>query len=373
MVSVVFVTASFGACVVLAVVVAALVFASGNAEAALYAGPSILKTGLRRLRIEDAYVRRKQPGLTCHRAPGGGECVFGVYSLTNGSVGVMLSTHLAGAVYRLVYAGLDFVFPMPVVGGSMQTAMTFDAREAGSFEAYNPTEAGCGECDSHTGRSSSVMLELWASNKAVYTATRLAFFRRPGSTLPGRIPVRNTTQVSDVVHSKRLEFVADGVLDYIVAVQIPERYHFSLLEVLACWVPTKAAAMTEVRTGAQWRPLVPKTVYWMRENSGMVFAEQGGRRAMGVVLLDWPRGAMFDEPRFGVPAVDMAAGWKKWNIVQRIGNNANYKFTIPAGTYSWKVRLFFGDVTKVRAMIEAVEDSIPGHSTTYRSFLRKIG
>jgi hypothetical protein len=300
--------------------------------------------------------------LDCKPTP---KCTFGIYTLDGKKITVELSTHLGGAVYRLVYDGVDFVLPVAIVGASMQTAMSFDIRPQLGMtnEQYNPTEAGV-STDSFSGRpSSSKILELRASDRAVYTRNNPAYFRPPGYMLVDKrtgkrtLQVVNKTLLSNVILSKRIEFVDDTTLDYTMNLNIPKGHYFSQVEALACWVPTAASERREVLVNDSWK--IPKNneIFWVSSGKtrtyGIINATADGSRAWGVVLVDWPRkvenGPALDMPRYTFEGESKT--WRKINIVQRLGSRTNFSTLIPEGLYGWKFRFYFGTMREVREKI----------------------
>ena len=307
-----------------------------------------------------AFVSTKS-NLDCKTMP---KCIFGVYTLAGKKVTVELSTHLGGAVYKLTYDGVDFVLPVAIVGASLQTAMSFDIRpQLGmSNEQYNPTEGGA-STDSFTGRSSSKILELRANNNAVYTRSIPAYFRPPGYLLIDKrtgkrtLQAVNKTVLSDVELSKRIEFVNETTLEYIVNLNIPEGHYFSQVEVLACWVPTAASESRSELQNEGWKTPKNNEIFWVKSGKtrtyGIIHSTIDGKHAWGVVLLDWPKtvenGPDLDIPRYRFEGESKT--WRKINIVQRLGSNQNFSTPIPGGVYGWKFRFYFGTMIEVRSML----------------------
>ena len=313
-----------------------------------------------------AYSKTAQP-LKCPKQGkrvGGGNCTFGLYTLTGkafdgGKVAVVLSDHLAGAVYKITYDGTEFVHPVPIVGASMQTALSFDTRVGGSAEQMNPTEAGCAELDSFTGRSSSKMLDLRAGTSggpSVYTRTRPAYFRKPGMTLMRhgkRIPVLNKTVLSDVELAKQFTFAAPGVLDCVITVKIPDdKYYFSQIAYVSAWAPWASSSVMEVFIssgggGGRWVAM-PGVTPTPRAKG---FVVSDGARAMGVTLVEAPSGGMWTPGYYGNLS-QKTGEWRHWSLVQKVGSTKNYTQKIPGGVYAWKVRYYFGPLDRVKKAIE---------------------
>ena len=302
-------------------------------------------------------------------------CKFELFRLTQKTpsgkeIAFELSTHLGGAIYRVVYGGVDFVLPVSIVGASMQTAMSFDIRTQLGMnnEQYNPTEGGVSS-DSFSGRPSStkiLQLAKNASSTAVYTRAIPAYFRPPGYLLKDKttgkntLSVLNTTILSKVVHSKRLEFVEPGVLDYTMNIVVKDGYFFSQVEILADWVPPNASAKRAVLTSNGWKAPEDYEIFWVKQASlprtyGFVNSTADEQIAMGVMLMDYPKtipgGPRFDSPRYN--SEGSTADWRKFNMVQRLGDRENFTIPIPGGVYGWRTRFIFGTMTEVRTKMQA--------------------
>lgn len=313
-----------------------------------YRGPVLRRDDVPLAGPED-FVPTQEP-LQCKKGP----CTFGLLRLRGTAldgvtpVAFTLSTHLAGAVYKLTYGTTEFVKPVAIVGASMQTALIYDS------PALNPTEAGCGDCDSFTARSSSQLLEVRRADRAVYTSTRAAYFNPPGKTLRFGAPTANDVVLSDTVINKRIEFVRPGVVEYTVGVVVPpQKYYFSLLEVLCVWCPRAACQTMDVLIDGAWTAMPDAAdLYWIDlpnqpKCRGLAMSDAAGGRALGVRLLEWPRGAKWESPRYGTP--DSDAAWRKWSITHRINATKDETYRIPGGAYTWKIQLVFGPLARVKA------------------------
>lgn len=300
--------------------------------------PPLRFTDLPALSPSSAF-RKTDVGLGCKA----GGCSFGLYAIGGGgATRITLSDHLAGGVWKATYRGVEFVNPVAIVGASMQTALVYDEKRA-----YNPTEAGCGRCDSFTGRSSSKILKMHGSGSKVYTSVQAAYFDPPGSEFKG-YEARNTTVVSDTVISKRLEFVGENECDYAVEVRNPpQKHYFSLLEVLCSWCPRAACAQMYVLQDG-WRSAPDsQQLYFANATHGLVMATSSGEAAMGVKLLDYPRGGRWEIPRYGTP--ESTGVWRKWSVTQRINPTKDPSYKIGGTPYVWRIRLYFGSLRDVQA------------------------
>lgn len=332
-------------------------------------GPGLPRDDLRPLDIRASYRKTPQT-LVCKsgtRTPDG-SCIFGLYELRGGDVTVVLSDHLAGAVYRLLYKGRDFVNPVAIVGASLQTAIVYDA-----WGSQNPTEAGT-KADSFTTVSSSKMLDLRAGEVAagrpsVYTAVQAANFFPPGAVIKYGHVTRNKTVMSNTRMAKRIDYLGDNVLRYTVGITVPRGHWYALPEVLCSWVPRDAAARFQVlRAGAGgWVDVPDKPgvhaddLFYVQSmgskwpaHAGFLTATADGAAAMGVQLADYPRG--FEPPRYGAP--ESHPTWRKWSITHRLGDPKDPSFVLPPGEYTWVVHLAFGDLKTVQARLAAAAAAV---------------
>ena len=114
--------------------------------------------------------------------------------------------------------------------------MTFDTTDA---ERYNPTEAG--NNNDAAGPSSSVWLQLQASQTEAYTRSQIAFWMSPGQSVAsaGGAPALNTTLLSDVFMSKRVSLNYKGspnLVHYTLSFDVPaNRYSFVQFEMLTAY------------------------------------------------------------------------------------------------------------------------------------------
>lgn len=325
-----------------------------GSEAVTSLGARLVKDDLPLQTIDKAFRASTEVGCKSR-------CSVGLFALGQDAYGApiscVLSTHLAGAVYRLAYGGVDFVVPVAIVGASLQWSLSLDIR-SGHNEQYNPTEAGCGTCDSFTGKSSSRLLEFRAAGtSAAYTRVQPAYFRAPGTFLRNKasgrmdVPVLNKTLLSDTLIEKRLEFTAPGVLDMVAAITIPGGKHYFSLPNLACWTPPAACAHKLVLVSGAWQKATNTLYFVQRGAQGIVMATADGQRAMGVKLLEYPRG----DPLFTSPGYNFntTPKWTQWTVRQAIGSRDNYSRHIPRGPYGYRIRFFFGNLERVKALVAA--------------------
>lgn len=303
--------------------------------------------------------------LRCNRDPRQGgkltrgdlvPCTFGLYRLSvpapGGAAVFTLSTHLSGAIYKLTYRGKEFVNPVPIVGASMQTALTFD-----SNPMLNPTEAGCGDCDSFTAKSTSKLLDFRASSKATYTSVKPAQFT------PQERPFRPETQLADCLIERRIEAVAHGTADMTIGVTVPPQKHWHcILEVLCNWNPVETSEVMEVFQNGRWSAMSQEnakkyepSLYYLdfkgNRTDGILTATADRAVCLGIRVLGTPTGQKWASARYGTPASRDA--WRKWSVTHVINARKDQSYRIPGGRYTWKIRFYFGDVDGVKRRIEA--------------------
>jgi hypothetical protein len=332
-----------------------------------------LTDDLRPISLEDAFVRTPQPPLKCLRATRPMDpCVFGLRTLRSKDergrdINIMLSDHLAGAIYRVQYDGTDFVVPMPIVGGSFQWSFSFDIR-SGHNEQFNPTEAGCGTCDAFAAKSSSKLLEVRARDgpqAAVYTKVRPAYFREPGTMLVNKVtgkadvPVLNKTLLSDIIFEKRLQVQAPGVVDMLARALVPGDTHHFAIASCSCWVPLDTAGQVWVLLNGSWTRAEKRAsgvpIHVKQGAGGLIVGTADGVRAMGVILADFPA----NSPDFKSPTYRVSFNERRahvlWTLSQRVGIATNVTRYIPGGKWDYRVRMLFGSVQDLKSRMQSAE------------------
>ena len=277
-------------------------------------------------------------------------CTYGLFSLSgkgpDGSITVTLSSHLAGGIYALNYAGTDFVLPVPITGASMQSAIFMDGG------SYNPTSNGAWK-DAGTGISTSKLVDFRADATKVYTSVMAAEYLPPGIWDARRQHYTPYTyEVSDVRMSKLLEFVGNGEMQYTVSMTIPpNKYTQATVAPYSAWVPYASSAQMLGYVDGVWTTLLR----WCEQINGhnhptaIAVGNADGSRAYSMVLVQWPylpKWNIKNVPMIGHGDVEIQNNWRKWNVT--------HPFTargIDGGEYVWKMHMFFGtmDIVKKRA------------------------
>lgn len=131
-------------------------------------------------------------------------------SLRGEPVTILSRARHAGAVSSLRYRGFEYADAADH-GRLMQGAIAFNNR----YECDNPTQAGRSRDRLNLAqRSSSRRLEAWLYPDGFGTATRMAYWKRPGTDceIPGQgsSPADNRTRLSDVTYRWRHRFEPDG-------------------------------------------------------------------------------------------------------------------------------------------------------------------
>ncbi len=293
---------------------------------------------------------------TCKNVSGN-RCTVGLLNFTSpapgGTVTFQLSTHLAGAVFRLTYIDTEFIQPMMIAGGSMQSDVFYDgpcrAPECRPEGKINPTEAGA-KRDAFTGKSSSKLLSYKITDTYVTTTVQAAYY---GGGSPGG-PYGSFPQPSDTKISKKIRYLGrPGEIEYAVTYDLEKTQTGCLFEVLATWIPVASSetiyAYTPTKGGDKWH-------YWTDANAkfgdgqdhiyaptGMVTTTKDGKRAWGVVPVGAPKQGNLQFKCMMRAARDVTDNWKKFNVSTHAGD------TPLKGKYTWTFRMFFGPLEDVAA------------------------
>ena len=80
--------------------------------------------------------------------------------------------------------------------------------------------------------------------------------------------------------------------------------------------------------------------------------------AMGVSLMEWPRGAIAFPPKIRYKEFENV---NRWGIYQQLGSLKNATIKVPGGEYSWRIRFFFGPIWKVQEHINQIQKRVHGN------------
>lgn len=299
-------------------------------------------------------------------------CTVGVLNFTapapGGTVTFQLSTHLAGAVFRITYIDTEFIQPMMITGGSLQSDVFYDGKcvddvgsECPKSWKLNPTEAGTKK-DAFTGESTSKLLSYKITNTYVTTTVQAAYYF-------GAMP-----QPSDTKISKKIRYLGrPGDIEYTVTFDLAKTQTGCLFEVLAGWIPTASSetiyAYSPIKGGDKW-------FYWADANAkfgdgedhlvspaGMVTTTKDGKRAWGVVPIGVPKHGDLQFKCLMRAGRDTTDEWKKFSVMTHAGD------TPLRGDYTWTFRMFFGSLADVaektrEAVLRVAHAGGPDHRTS---------
>jgi hypothetical protein len=178
---------------------------------------------------------------------------------------------------------------------------------------------------------------------------------------PQKLMNLNSVFVSDIAHTKKLQIVAPGVLDYYVRLNIPALYSHGTVEVLSCTFLNDILIQL-VKSKGGWE--VMKNKYDASATPGFVIAKSP-TIAMGVSLVDWPRGAICFPPEIRYKEFENV---NRWGVYQNLGSRTHNAIKVPGGEYSWKIRIFFGPIWKVQRHINNIQ--LPKHGNEHRKLYR---
>jgi hypothetical protein len=264
----------------------------------------------------------------------------------DGMASVDMAEHLNGGIMKIVYKGVDFATPSLYAIGGMNTSAAFDVQKNESACQRKVCESGC----------RNVMLpdeisDIAADTRTVLITTKMMSESSPGEPMydhPARLMNLNSEFVSDIFHTKRLHIVAPGILDYYVRVNIPAIYLCGTIEVLSStfW---NDILIQLIKNRDAWE--VMKDAYSAVTSTGFMIAKTPNV-AMGVSLMDWPRGAIAFPPEVRYKEFENV---NRWGIYQQLGSSKNSTIKVPGGEYSWRIRFFFGPIWLVQEHINNIK------------------
>ena len=262
----------------------------------------------------------------------------------DGAASIDMAEHLNGGVMKITYNGVDFAAPsMSAIG--MGTSVVFDLHEDESACQRKFCETGCRDVALRDEIS-----DIAADKKSCMITTALISESTPGEPMydhPRKLMNLNSVFVSDIAHTKKLQLVAPGVLDYYVRVNIPALYSHGTVEVLSCTFMNDILIQL-AKTGGGWE--VMKNTYDASTTPGFVIAKSP-TIAMGISLMDWPRGAICLPPDIRYKEFENV---NRWGVYQNLGSRKHNAMKIPGGEYSWKIRLFFGPIWFIQQHINKI-------------------
>ena len=191
----------------------------------------------------------------------------------------------------------------------------------------------------------------------VLITTKMMSESTPGEPMrehPVRLMNLNSEFVTDIVHTKKMKIVSSGVFDYYVRVNIPALYSCGTIEVLSStfW---NDILIQLIRSNGAWEVL--KDRYSAVTSTGFVIAKTPDV-AMGISLMEWPRGAICFPPEIRYKEFENV---NRWGIYQQLGSLKNATMKVPGGEYSWRIRFFFGPIWEVQQHINNIKPQKHGN------------
>ena len=272
--------------------------------------------------------------------------------------------HVNGSVFKINYNGVNFIAPSLYSIGCMGTSAVFDLQKGEKAGQRKITEIGNKDVP-----MSDEISDIAADDRSVMITTKMMSESTPGSLshdvvlstgdiVAGRINM-NTGFVSDIIHTKKIEIVDDGIVDYYVRVNIPAKHSHGIVEVLSGTF-LNDIMIHLIKNNKKWALMGDETYTVNPKTTGFVIAKDPNT-AMGLALIEWPRGAVLYPPVYKFAKFKTV---NKWSICQQFGSMLNTSVKIPGGEYSWRIRLFFGPIWRVQENINFVQ-TIP-HGNEYK-------
>jgi hypothetical protein len=270
----------------------------------------------------------------------------------DGFAAIDMAEHLNGGIMKIAYKGADFAVPSLSAIGGMSTSAVFDVQKNESACQRKICESGCRD----------VMLpdeisDIAADPKTILITTKMMSESAPGEPMyghPSRLMNMNSEFVSDIPHTKKIKIVDQGIFDYYVRVNIPAIYLCGTIEVLSStfW---NDILIQLVKSKGAWE--VMKDRYDAASSPGFVIAKTPDV-AMGVSLMEWPRGAIAFPPEIRYKEFENV---NRWGIYQQLGSSKNATIKVPGGEYSWRIRFFFGPIWQVQEHINKIKKQAHGN------------
>lgn len=244
--------------------------------------------------------------------------------ISGSGIVIKTTTRLAGAIDSLIWGGKEFIDSFDH-GRQLQSACAFgDGKPGFHAEGFNPTEAGSRH-DGRGGTSTSLLLSLKAEGNLLETRTRMAFWLRPGESSEGK-PARNTTELSDVLLTKRVE-IRPGLLEYAVTFTVPEPHPYGQYEALTGYLPPEFSRFLVLDKG-EARPLSDGPG---EQPLPVILSTESGSHAMGIWSPEPSPG--YGRWRFAAEKVvkwncvfrerDVKAGDKRFRLFVAVGSLAD--------------------------------------------------
>ena len=257
----------------------------------------------------------------------------------NGYASFDLAEYINGSVSKIEYNGTMFAVPSLSPLGGMSTSAVFDLHRGQKACQKKLTERGCED----------VLIDNEISDVAADDRTLLVTTKMMSESTPSerkhKLMNYNSDFVSDIVHTKRIRNVAPGIVDYKVRLNVPGTFTWGVVEVLSATFFNDILIQL-VRQKDGWDVMKPRRY----SNCGFVIARDPDT-AMGIALVDWPRGAVLYPPKVHYKEFEDV---NRWAITQQLGNPLNDSIKIPGGEYSWQIKMFFGPIWFVQEQVNKI-------------------
>lgn len=270
----------------------------------------------------------------------------------DGFASIDMAEHLNGGIMKVAYKGVYFAIPSLSAIGGMNTSAVFDVQDNEFACQRKICESGCKDM-----ALPDEISDIAADQKTILITTKMMSESTPGEPMyehPSRLMNLNSEFVSDIVHTKKIKIVDQGVFDYYVRVNIPANYSCGTIEVLSStfW---NDILIQLVKTSGAWK--VMEGGYSAVTSTGFVIAKTPDV-AMGVSLMEWPRGAICFPPEIRYKEFENV---NRWGIYQQLGSSKNATIKVPGGEYSWRIRFFFGPIWQVQERINKIKTQKHGN------------
>jgi hypothetical protein len=264
-----------------------------------------------------------------------------------GSADIAFAEHCNGAINSIKFNGANFAAPSmsPIAG--MSSSAVFDLKPKQKACQKRLSERGCEDVLIHDEIS-----DVAFDDRSFLVTTKMMSESIP-SEKKGNLMNFNDAFVSDVVHTKKIRNLAPGSCEYIVKLGIPAKYTFGIVEVLsATFFNDILIQLIKEKDG--WGVLNNGTY----SNAGFVIARDP-ETAMGIVLTDWPKGAVAFPPKIHYNEFENA---NRWSVTQQLGSPLNDSVKIPGGEYAWRFEMFFGPIWFCQTKINGISQESHGNS-----------
>jgi hypothetical protein len=258
----------------------------------------------------------------------------------DGVATIDLAKHTNGAVFKITYKGVNFAAPSLSPLGGMNTSAVFDLHDGQKAFQKKLAERGCEDV-----LIDDEISDVAADGDTLIVTTKMMSESTPSERRHGRLNM-NDTFVSDIVHTKRIQNVSPGVVDYKVKLNIPANYVWGVVEILSSSFFNDILIQLMKRKSG-WEVMKNATY----SNGGFVIAKDP-ETAMGVVLVDWPKGAVLFPPKVHYNEFEDV---NRWSVTQQIGSPLNDSVKVPGGEYSWGFKILFGPIWFCQGKINEIK------------------